>query len=567
MKKLISTIPLILLISLVHAQYSFQYVDTQQVRKSIGRVAVDNAGNSILTGTFAYSITLGSFTLTNNIPGNDIPFIAKMQPNGSFAYAKEINIVQIGNNPPSSVTVYGMTVDAAGNAYVTGNFTGKMTYGGSTFTSSKNGPDYTPDIFVLKISPTGSLVWGKVTGLNLDVPCSITRDAGKSVSVDNLGNVYVTAETVYKVLRNYICSSCSGVSVYPVLSHLSVLKFNSGGTKLWQRDFLSNEAAYLCGFNSKMTSSYTDGTNLYLTGDFYGSLTAGNVTLTSDSYATGNVFLLKLDADGNSLWGRSVSGNLNLSSGVGDNLYVNNNEVYVSGILFQGVFNFGSHTLTNATGTKPFLSKYSTSGTDEWAMAPHGNVRGVTRLPNGNLAALIGLSKCCNNFFTMIKEISPADGSEIDSTVAVLDSGTNVSCSSGLGRTTNGFIFSENIAGSYQFGSITISSNHLPGNPNQDMILIAYTAASPPVAHPIITRTEISPGIILYPNPASDQMNIRSNNNKLLGAVSIYDASGKMIYRNFVAGSQTVIDVKKFSTGVYYLKSEQLQAAVKFVKQ
>ena len=564
MKKLLSTITLTLLISFVHAQYSVQYVDTQQVRKSIGKIAVDNAGNSIITGTFAFSITLGSFTLTNNIPGNDIPFIAKMQPNGSFAYAKEINIVQIGNNPPSSVTVYGMNTDAAGNAYVTGSFAGRITYGGSTFTSSKNGPDYTPDVFVLKISSTGSLIWGKVSGLNLDVPCAISRDAGKSVSIDNQGNVYVAAETVYKVLRNYICSSCSCVSVYPVLSQLSVIKYNSGGSKVWQKDFLSNDAAYMCGSNSKINGSYSDGNNLYVTGYFYGSLTAGNVTLTSANYTTGNAFLIELDANGNTMWARSVSGGYS----IGDNVYVNNNEVYLSGVIFQGTFNFGSHTLTIATGTKGFLARYSTGGTDLWVITPNGYTRGVIRQPNGNLTALIGLDKCCNNSWTMIKEISSADGSEIDSIVAVLDSGAKVSCKSGLARTPDGFIFSENVAGGYQFGSIHISSSHEPGNPNQDMMLIRYTTPPPPIARrgEIISETSQNK-IILYPNPANNQVTIRNNDNKSLGMISIYDGSGKMVYQKFIGNPQTVIDVQRFVSGIYYLRSDQMTSAIRFIKQ
>ena len=53
----------------------------------------------------------------------------------------------------------------------------------------------------------------------------------------------------------------------------------------------------------------------------------------------------------------------------------------------------------------------------------------------------------------------------------------------------------------------------------------------------------------------------------MLGTVSIYDVSGKMIYKNFVGSSQTTIDVKNFSAGVYYLKSDQLQVTIKFVKQ
>ena len=73
--------------------------------------------------------------------------------------------------------------------------------------------------------------------------------------------------------------------------------------------------------------------------------------------------------------------------------------------------------------------------------------------------------------------------------------------------------------------------------------------------------------ISAYPNPASNQITIQNNNHRMLGTISIYDVSGKIIYKKFVENFQTTIDVKKFSTGVYCIRSDQLQATLKFVKQ
>lgn len=74
-------------------------------------------------------------------------------------------------------------------------------------------------------------------------------------------------------------------------------------------------------------------------------------------------------------------------------------------------------------------------------------------------------------------------------------------------------------------------------------------------------------GVILYPNPATNQITLRSNDHKTLGTVNIYDISGKMIYKKLVGSSQTIIDVKNFSAGVYFIRSDQFQATIKFVKQ
>jgi hypothetical protein len=74
-------------------------------------------------------------------------------------------------------------------------------------------------------------------------------------------------------------------------------------------------------------------------------------------------------------------------------------------------------------------------------------------------------------------------------------------------------------------------------------------------------------GFNIYPNPATSQITIQNNDHKMLGTISIYDVSGKMIYKNFIGSSQSIIDVKNFSPGVYYLRSDQMGKARKFVKQ
>jgi hypothetical protein len=71
----------------------------------------------------------------------------------------------------------------------------------------------------------------------------------------------------------------------------------------------------------------------------------------------------------------------------------------------------------------------------------------------------------------------------------------------------------------------------------------------------------------LYPSPASNQINIQNNSNKPLGSISIYDISGKLLYKNHIGASRAIIDIKNFSPGVYYLRSDQLNTSIKFVKQ
>jgi hypothetical protein len=144
-------------------------------------IAVDAAGNAYVTGE----------TLSSNFPavvgpdtsynGGHDAFVAKVNPSGT-------GLVYAGFLGGSAGDVgWGIAVDAAGNAYVTG------------WTSSRNfpavvGPDTSYnggayDAFVAKVNPSGTgLVYAGFLG-------GSAGDVGWGIAVDAAGNAYVTGET------------------------------------------------------------------------------------------------------------------------------------------------------------------------------------------------------------------------------------------------------------------------------------------------------------------------------------------------------------------------------------
>ena len=76
--------------------------------------------------------------------------------------------------------IRGITVDAAGNCYVTGEFTDEAVFAGQTLQSRGS-----MDFVLAKYSPDGRLLWLQTAG-------GTEIDRGYSVAVDAAGNSYVT---------------------------------------------------------------------------------------------------------------------------------------------------------------------------------------------------------------------------------------------------------------------------------------------------------------------------------------------------------------------------------------
>ena len=576
MKKLFSSIAAFLIIAASYSQsgYSYDIVNDENVRKQFRPITSDNDGNTIISGQFETSITLGGTTLSGGTSGYyNAAFVAKVLPGGSFAWVKAFYPLTIPNGI-SNITVQGTNTDAAGNIYVTGDFIGKIGFGvpNVSLSSTKNGSVYTRDIFSLKMTAAGTVVWAKSAGTAND-GCNAGESA-RSIATDNAGNVYVTGRIVSKVFKNTtVCNeipggaSCSNATSKSITSPY-VVKYSAAGTKIWEKTFVNNGAlaGTSCWYNHPGgTDIRTDESNIYVTGYIYGTVAFGNVNLSTGSETTSNVFVTKLDGNGNIIWAKSVTGGVNAAYEVADGLSVINGDIYFRGIFYAGTtLTFGgcSFSLANTGG---YLAKISSAGDCSWIVPVYGISYGVVPHPNGNLAMLQRKNYVVPGWYN-IKEFSPIDGSAVDSTVAAVEDTATADIWGypSIAKLPDGFVFSQHIQGTLHFGDLTITST---GN-YDNMMLIRYTAPAPPVARKgnIVPETT-SDKIVLYPNPTSNQLTLQNNNNKILGSISIYDMSGKMIYKKFVGSFQTTIDVSRFSGGMYYIRSDQLQATLKFVKQ
>jgi len=299
-------------------------------------IAVDASGNSYVTGYFKGSATFGSTTLTNNGFANI--FIAKLDSSGNWLWAKNAGYSGCGTSGN------GIAVDASGNIYVTGDFSGSATFGSITLTS--NGDS---DIFIAKLDSSGNWLWAKNAG-------GTDYDYGQGIAVDASGNSYVTGyfESTTATFGSTTLTS-SG------FSDIFVAKLDSSGNWLWIKNAGGTDYYEGCGI-----AVDTSG-NSYVIGWFEGSATFGSATLTSNG--DDDIFVTKLDSSGNWLWAKKAGGT-DYYEGCGIAVDASGNS-YITG-FFSDSATFGSTTLTSNGYCDIFIAKLDSSGNWLWAQNAGG---------------------------------------------------------------------------------------------------------------------------------------------------------------------------------------------------
>jgi hypothetical protein len=265
-------------------------------------IAIDAAGNAYIAGTTASS----DFPLVNPIElarGGGViglsGFVSKLSPDGS----QLLYSTYLGGS--GSAVINAITIDAAGNAYVTG------AVGSTDFPTTpgviqeKAGRRHCIegcyDAFVTKIAPSGSaLVYSTYLYGELD-------DAGNAIAVDGAGNAYVVGQTnslLFPILDAFQSSKRD-------LDDAFVVKLNPDATRLVYSTYLGGSK-----FDHSPGNGYDTGTAIVLdpAGNAYvaGYTQSLDLPTTSDAFqpqlafgtcdvqdtACGDGFIAKISAGG-----------------------------------------------------------------------------------------------------------------------------------------------------------------------------------------------------------------------------------------------------------------------------
>lgn len=258
----------------------------------------------------------------------------------------------------SGVTTRDITVDAEGNSYVIGDFSGTASFGSYALTSAGN-----RDSFLAKIDAEGNLLWAQSAGGPQNVHA-------RSISLDVDRNIFITGSFAGSAtFGSETVVSSGGGDVF-------LAKYSSSGTIQWVR---SGGAGSMYRDESLAVTTDANG-NAYITGYFTGAATFGSLPpITTAGWW--DIFVAAYDSNGNELWATRAGGaNSGWYGEAGRGIAVDDaGDVYVAG-YFIGTASFGSIAVTAAGPSawplpgEMFLAKYNTTSSEwEWVVTGGGD--------------------------------------------------------------------------------------------------------------------------------------------------------------------------------------------------
>lgn len=314
-------------------------------------IAVNSAGEAYVTGdtSSGFPTTPGAFDTTFN--GHSDAFVAKLSPTGSSLVYSSFLGGRLGEE------AFGIALDAAGNAYVTGLTespagnsppSGFPTTPGAFDTSPNSGHD----AFVTKLNGAGSLlVYSTVLGAG-----GLTE--GRHIAVDAAGSAYVTGHTDS---AGFPTTAGAFDRTQNGSADAFVTKLNGAGSSLVYSTFLGgsdSDGGYGIAIDGAGAA--------HVTGDTHSSgfpTTSGAFDTSIGGGGFGDGFATKLNPAGSSLLYSTFLGGSNFDAGYGIALDAAG-DAYVSGATTSADFptSSGAFDTTLNAGGDAFLAKLSPTG-------------------------------------------------------------------------------------------------------------------------------------------------------------------------------------------------------------
>ncbi len=276
-------------------------------------VAVDATGNAVVIGFFQGSLGFGSTRPSLDGGANDALFVVKLDPSGAPVWSN--GFADAGG---SSVAV-----DALGNVFVGGVFSGSVDFGGCSLTGTD--PE---EGFVVKLDPSGACLWGRSLGIT----------DGNNVAVDVSGNVWVTG-----LFDNSVdLDDCALTGTDPQDGF--VVKLDPSGACLWSKSL---------GNASGQSIAVDASENVFITGALYGTVDLGGGKLTSAGGE--DVLFASFAADGSYRWAKGFG---NAEDELGTAIAVDPSCHVVIVGEFEGTLDIGGNPVGSTGSDGAFVAQF-----------------------------------------------------------------------------------------------------------------------------------------------------------------------------------------------------------------
>ncbi len=293
-------------------------------------VALDPLNNAYTVGYFTGQAFFGGSVITA-VGATDV-FVSKTDNSGNFAW-----MVRAGGSESDKAEA--VAVDALGNVYVTGYFSGTAYFGTNSLISSG-----LQDVYVAKYNTSGVLQWVTQAG-------GSASDIGFGIDVNNLGEVFLTGS-----FKSTATFGMHSVTAANATSDIFIAKLDTSGVFEWVKSGTGN-------YPNRGRSLGTDNFgNVYVTGQFSDTIIFDQV---HNNQSQNIIFLVKLDSNGVEKWFTTMDGAI--SNVVNDMAVDGSGNLFVtgdfSGILSVYDINTGVSSAISSTFTHSiFTAKYDSSG-------------------------------------------------------------------------------------------------------------------------------------------------------------------------------------------------------------
>jgi hypothetical protein len=227
-------------------------------------LAIDAAGNILVTGTFRGSLNLGGDTFFDT--GNGDIFVAKFSPDGNHLFSKHWGAT-------SGQTPHDIATDKDLNVWVAGGFYGAFDAGGGLLVN--NGDD---DTFLVKLDPQGQHLFSNRFG-------DAAAQSFPDIAIDSLGRVafgvtYYAGGTGFSLgPSNYIKNAGNADAVFGM--------FNADGSNRWGFGVGDAKAQHLA------STAFDSAGDIIFVGGFFSTLDLGGTVLTSAGMS--DAYILKIE--------------------------------------------------------------------------------------------------------------------------------------------------------------------------------------------------------------------------------------------------------------------------------